>query len=62
MIEPLSLEYEVWKQRDGTRIPVAEMEDSHIINTRNMLQRVLEKHMNWIERFNNELTNRGVKE
>ena len=54
--------FTIWKQRDGTPIAVADMEDSHIVNTRNMLMRLLKKHADWVDFFNNELASRGVKD
>lgn len=33
----------IWHQRDGTPIRVGDMEDSHLINTRNMLLRKFDK-------------------
>lgn len=70
----------VWKMRDGTPIRVSDMETSHVINTRNMMQRNLAKWQDWeldhpdhwrklgkmvdrclawINRFNEELAQRG---
>lgn len=33
----------IWHQRDGTPIRVADMELSHLMNARNMMERALEK-------------------
>lgn len=36
----------IWKTADGRRLKLTEMGDSHIINTRNMLQRRLNERIN----------------
>jgi len=37
------MSFEIWTQRNGTRIRVSDMDDPHVWNTRNMMQRNLEK-------------------
>lgn len=62
----IEIEYEsmrgFWTTRDGTRIHVSDMTESHIRNTIRYIERVdkIDLYLPWIDRFKRELRERGL--
>ena len=53
----------IWTTKDGTKIPVSKMTDSHILNTINLIKRK-DRHdyyLPWIKVFEEEMRRRGGK-
>lgn len=52
-----------WKMRDGKKIHVSDMSESHIRNTIKFIQKVdhTDLYLPWINRFKNELRERGLE-
>ena len=51
---------ELWTQKDGTKIKVADMEYKHIENTRRMLSDKVTQMQKWMQLFGMELHSRNA--
>ena len=52
-----------WTTKDGTRIHVSDMTESHIRNTIRYIERVdkIDLYLPWVDRFKRELRERGLE-
>ena len=51
----------VWETRDGTKIPISQMSDTHIQNSINYCKKREGWRPGWIKALNQEQTYRGLK-